>query len=856
MKKWLFVALALILMPVAVLFAGCSTKDKEVVIRVNDDYVQWAYVGEDEWTNVISIEDIKNALGEGYQGEKGEQGEAGVDGRQVEFSKNETHIIWRYVGEDVWHNLVALSEIKGKDGETTISGPKHTVTFDSNGGTEIAPITNVSHLSAISKPKTPTRPGYAFDGWYSDGDLWNFNGCLVSKDITLTAKWNPLFTYTLKDGNATITGLTSFGQNLESICFASSIDGVEVKKVQISPSSNYLKSISFEEGIEDVDINVYGCQNLEFFVLPDSCKTLNDNVYYGLNPDVLTEFRNGLYLGTKSNPYFYLAQMIDPNIKEFEIHSDCKFAPSLYSAFRLEKIIFAGNMNSYKKLPHYISYCNSDAAGVVEIVCSDGMFLSNDTFLEITTSNGETTKIKPKYYSSIGGIGRVGGIISIKVSDGFTIIDNGMFQGCRDLQSIELPNSINSIGSEAFDGCSGLTSIVIPKNVTFIGERAFSSCSSLTEVHISDLAAWFNITFDINNSAFIGQSANPLYYAHHLYLNGTELTEIEIPAVITKINSYAFCGANSITSITIPSSITSIGESAFSDCSGLTSITIPDSVTSIGAYAFSGCSGLTSITVPSSVTNIGSEAFYDCSNLETINFVGTVAEFKTKNFDFGLSQLIKVVCTDGECFDTDAYFECTYSNGDVKYFKTNDTIQNKDKVTSVRIGYGVTSIGNYAFYGCSGLTSVTIPDGVTAIGDNAFNGCSSLTAVHISDLKSWFNIKFSSVYANPLIYAHHLYLNETELTEIEIPAGITKINNFALYGASTITSITIPNSVTSIGSRAFSGCKKVFCEQGAEPLDWNANWSSGVESVYWYRETKPTEEGNFWHYVDGEPVIW
>ena len=856
MKKWLFVALALILMPVAVLFAGCSTKDKEVVIRVNDDYVQWAYVGEDEWTNVISIEDIKNALGEGYQGEKGEQGEAGVDGRQVEFSKNETHIIWRYVGEDVWHNLVALSEIKGKDGETTISGPKHTVTFDSNGGTEIAPITNVSHLSAISKPKTPTRPGYAFDGWYSDGDMWNFNGCLVSKDITLTAKWNPLFTYTLKDGNATITGLTSFGQNLESICFASSIDGVEVKKVQISPSSNYLKSISFEEGIEDVDINVYGCQNLKFFVLPDSCKTLNDNVYYGLNPDVLTEFRNGLYLGTKSNPYFYLAQMIDPNIKEFEIHSDCKFAPSLYSAFRLEKIIFAGNMNSYKKLPHYISYCNRDMAGVVEIVCSDGMFLSNDTFLEITTSNGETTKIKPKYYSSIGGIGRVGGIISIKVSDGFTIIDNVMFQGCRDLQSIELPNSINSIGSEAFDGCSGLTSIVIPKNVTFIGERAFSGCSSLTEVHISDLAAWFNITFDINNSVFIGKSANPLYYAHHLYLNGTELTEIEIPAVITRINDYALCGA-----------------------SALTSITIPESVISIGSYAFSGCSGLTSITIPDGVTSIGNYAFDGCSSLETINFVGTVAEFKTKNFDFGLSQLIKVVCTDGECFDTDAYFECAYSNGEVKYFKPNNTIQNKDKVTSVRIGYGVTSIGNYAFDGCSGLTSITIPNSVTIIGDEAFRGCSGLTEVHIADLVSWLKILFGTSDSNPLCYADRLYLNGIKLTEIEIPAVITKINDYALFGAYFITSITIPNSVTSIGRYAFANCQgltsiiipesvisigttafgacgKVFCEQGAKPLDWNANWSFGVKGVYWYRETKPTKEGNFWHYVDGEPVIW
>lgn len=747
MKKWLFVALALILMPVAVLFAGCSTKDKEVVIRVNDDYVQWAYVGEDEWTNVISIEDIKNALGEGYQGEKGEQGEAGVDGRQVEFSKNETHIIWRYVGEDVWHNLVALSEIKGKDGETTISGPKHTVTFDSNGGTEIAPITNVSHLSAISKPKTPTRPGYAFDGWYSDGDLWNFNGCLVSKDITLTAKWKPLFIYTLKDGNATITGLTSFGQNLESICFASSIDGVEVKKVQISPYSNYLKSISFEEGIETIIMRLDGCTNLKSVTLPSSCKSIPIKLIHQDNLDIFTKYNGGLYLGTKDNPYFYLEAFDNYDEQKVEIHPNCEILfENFYSSQSFNTIKFDGTMSQFKNKAHFVEQSEQTSGVVYEIECKDGKFLSFDNYIECTYSTGKKVKHKPA-----------------------TRIGNG-------------------------------------------------------------------------------------YY---------------------------------VTSVVISDGITEISAEKFRNFSNLVSITIPNSVTSIGNYAFDGC-----------------------SSLETINFVGTVAEFKTKNFDFGLSQLIKVVCTDGECFDTDAYFECTYSNGEVKYFKPNNIIINKADVISVAIGDGVTSIEAWTFKDCSGLTSITIPNSVTIIGDEAFSSCSSLTEVHISDLAAWFNITFdinNSAFigksANPLYYAHHLYLNGTELTEIEIPAVITKINDYALYGASSITSITIPDSVTSIGAYAFSDCSgltsitipdgvtsigscafsncngltsiiipesvisigttafgacgKVFCEQGAKPLGgWVADWSFAVKGVYWYRDTKPTEEGNFWHYVDGEPVIW
>ena len=115
-------------------------------------------------------------------------------------------------------------------------------------------------------------------------------------------------------------------------------------------------------------------------------------------------------------------------------------------------------------------------------------------------------------------------------------------------------------------------------SVTSIEDYAFSWCESLTSVHISDIAAWCNIEFGYN-------FANPLYYAHHLYLNGEEVKDLVIP--------------NSVTSIDV----------TFSGCSGLKSVTIPNSVTSIGGSAFEGCSGLTSVIIPNSVTSIGGGCF-------------------------------------------------------------------------------------------------------------------------------------------------------------------------------------------------------------------------------------------------------
>jgi hypothetical protein len=212
-------------------------------------------------------------------------------------------------------------------------------------------------------------------------------------------------------------------------------------------------------------------------------------------------------------------------------------------------------------------------------------------------------------------------------------------------------------------------------SVTSIGGWVFSGCSGLTSVTIPA-----SVT-SIGNDAFSGCSG---------------LTSVTIPASVTSIGNYAFNGCSGLTGVTIPASVTSIEDCVFSGCSGLTGVTIPASVTSIGDCAFRGCSGLTGVTISASVTSIGDKAFSGCSGLTEIDVSASNTKYQS---------------IDG-----------------ILYSKTGDILvcYPGGKKGSVTISASVTSIGESAFDGCSGLTGVTIPNSVTSIGDWAFSGCSGL----------------------------------------------------------------------------------------------------------------------------------
>ena len=234
-------------------------------------------------------------------------------------------------------------------------------------------------------------------------------------------------------------------------------------------------------------------------------------------------------------------------------------------------------------------------------------------------------------------------------------------------------------------------------------------------------------------------------------------------------------------------SVTSIGDSAFYGCSDLTSISIPNSVTSIGSSAFRECSGLTSVSIPNSVTSIGNIAFSGCRGLTSITIPNSVTSIGYSAF-----------------YDCSGLTSITIPNNVTSI--ASNTFSGCRSLTSVTIPYGVGFIGNYAFFDCRSLTSITIPNSVSHIGYAAFHACNSLNSINVPLGNGYFSSIDGVLYDNP---RETLIQCPGARTSLTIPNSVTTIGESAFIYCRDLTSVTIPNSVTSIGRGAFYRCNSL-----------------------------------------------
>ena len=674
------------------------------------------------------------------------------------------------------------------------------------------------------------------------------------------------------------------------------IIGNNVKNIGNSAFKNCtgLTAITLTDSVQNIEMSAFeGCSNLASITIGKSLVSIEKNYYDSQQQKYLSVFSGCENLTTivwnaVNGPSYNFGS----KVTSFTFGDEVEIIPESVCS-NMNKIMSMEIPNSVTSIgKNAFSGCSGLSSIIIPYhvkTIGYSAFKGCSTLTSITIPDS-VTNIADEAFCNCSGL------TSVIIGNGVKSIGASAFEGCENVASVSLGNSVETIGYKAFRNCFNLTSVTIPSSVTSIAEWAFGNCirlsslsigSGVTSIGLKALynctgltsVVWnaknytgtlpFSLTSDVNAFNLRPQITSFTFGSEvehipaYLCGNMVNLTYVTVPNSVTSIGesafldcsgltsvtigsgaigNSAFSGCSGLTSVTIGSGVTSIGSNTFSGCSALTSMIIPNSVTSIGESAFSGCSGLTSVTIGSGVISIGSNAFSGCDSLTSVTIGNSVTSIGDRAF-FGCTNIASVIWNAKNCSG--------YIFGDqVESFAFGDSVEvipaslcsGMNKLSSISIPNSVTSIGNSAFSGCSGLTSVTIGSG--AIGNSAFSGCSGLTNVTIgsgvisigSNAFSGCNsLTFVTLNSNAIVSKSYAYLDNLNaifnyyVTEYIIGDEVTSIGDFAFaesYNLTSVaignsvesigyeafrlcdglTSVTIPNSVTSIGDEAFGGC--------------------------------------------------
>ena len=424
----------------------------------------------------------------------------------------------------------------------------------------------------------------------------------------------------------------------------------------------------------------------------------------------------------------------------------------------------------------------------------------------------------------------------------------------KDIKRIEIPDGVVKIAEGALAGQRELLAVSIPPSVAEIGKNAFKDCGKLSGVYLSDLAAWCEVQFSLGDFIFEDKFEGQPLCGRNLFLNGELINELKIPSGVKSIPPSAFHGCRSIGRVYLPASVMDVGANAFAGCpnfvefivaednqfyksvngllltkdgrtlvavpAGKETVLIPDCVEAIGEQAAFLCCKLKEMTIPRDIASVGSEAFAYCSSLKRFDVSKDNRHFSSAG-GFLLTKSGKVLqAVPGGLTQVDIPQGVEVVGGTaavgcekIAELKIPEGVAILDfkafggcsNLVKVELPRSLTILGRHwgAFMGCSKLAEIVIPEGIDAIGPGAFQGCKGLRDV---------TIRYGARSIGRFAFEW------ASISNITIPASVTKIEERAFGDCKFLESVTIPESLTDIASNAFEGCDCLLDKNGRPRL--------------------------------------
>ena len=718
------------------------------------------------------------------------------------------------------------------------------------------------------------------DGW---DETWNSNGGTVLWGGALQGDW--AYEITNKTAHTATVGKYSGSDTRITIPEKVTIDGAEYTITGIGENmflNSTVISVTIPKTVTSIGQNAFnGCTNLSLLIIPNSVTTIGSNAFSGCT-------NTTIYCRAQSKP------------DNWDENWNVNGAKVVWGGLFDGEWQYTITSSTAPYTVTAIKYSGSaTAVSIPDMVIADGNEYA-------VTAIGDNL-FENKY-----------GLASIEIPNTITIIGNHAFSGCSALTILNIPNSVISIGNYAFNNCNGLTQITIGNSVTTIGSHAFNNCTALLSVSmgnsvttISD-AAFYNCRnlTDINLPNTLTTLGRNVFYCC------SSISTITISDKVTTIPSYAFASCHGLTSVTIGKSVKSIDSYAFSNCNKMELVEIPNSVSSIGDNAFNGCYGLTVVTIPNSVTSMGADIFYIGSssdpNSRVKSFSPTIycqSDSKPNGWDnYWIRKGTTTYVSGGRSYTTNEYLSVEWNAPNIdgiiykvtsavepymvavrKYLGSSASVEISPSISHNGTTYTTTSIESNAFPSSLNLTTVIIPNSVTTIGGSAFNSdeinfycapaskpanwnnlwnnnkgivhwgvsfvkdnmaflidgdaatlakyCGTDTVVTIPASVTYNGVEYAvtaigdeAFYIDTVVnISGQTFLNHYGyLKSITIPNSVTKIGDRAFYACFKLNELTIPNTVAVIGDEAFGLVKHVVYSGSAEGEPWGAISVNGI----------------------------